>query len=335
MTVEATTALAEARLRAGDLDEAADLAETAAGLADDAEVVWLTPQPRAIAAAALAACGHEARAREQLATARRVAVAGEQQPALLWCEHGALRVADALGDAGAVISAGDRIVAAGWADVHETIAPWRASYVEALVSSGGVGVADGRDAAVQQLERAARDGDDVTTATDAARARAALDVAHGDDGAAARRFDEGLALDAAPGRPWSRARLELAAGSFHRRAGRRTRATQLLDAAERRFAAMGARRWVERARRELEACGSRPSSRRAADTPTTLTTQERVVARLVASGRSNREVAAELFISVKTVEHHVSRVFTKLGVRSRTQLAVRFAAGDTDDRSRP
>jgi DNA-binding CsgD family transcriptional regulator len=330
MTVEATTALAEARLRAGDLDEAADLAETAAGLAEDAEVVWLTPQPRAVAAAALAACGQEARAREHLAAARRVAAAWEQQPALLWCEHGALRVADALGDTTAVIAAGDRIAAAGWSGVHEAIAPWRAAFVEALAGAGRDGSVVDAEAAVRHLERTAGDGDDPALAADASRARGALDVARGDDAAATRSFDHGLELPPVPERPWPRARLELAAGSHHRRAGRRARATRLLEEAGRRFDAMGAHRWLERTRRELEACGARPASRRAADAPTTLTTQERVVARLVAAGRTNREVAAELFISVKTVEHHLSRVFAKLGVRSRTQLAARFAVTGTD-----
>jgi DNA-binding NarL/FixJ family response regulator len=64
-----------------------------------------------------------------------------------------------------------------------------------------------------------------------------------------------------------------------------------------------------------------PAKRSAPHCEVALTPQEGLVARLVAAGRSNREVATELFISVKTVEHHLSRIFAKLGVRSRSQVA--------------
>ena len=59
-----------------------------------------------------------------------------------------------------------------------------------------------------------------------------------------------------------------------------------------------------------------------------MTPQEEAVAELVASGLSNREVAAELFVSMKTVQYHLTRIYAKLGVRSRTELAVQRAGGD-------
>ena len=61
-----------------------------------------------------------------------------------------------------------------------------------------------------------------------------------------------------------------------------------------------------------------------------LTPQEEAVAGLVAQGRSNKEVAAELFLSVKTVQYHLTRIYAKLGVRSRTELAARRAGPDRD-----
>jgi DNA-binding CsgD family transcriptional regulator len=93
---------------------------------------------------------------------------------------------------------------------------------------------------------------------------------------------------------------------------------------------MGAAPWATRCARELDACGLRPR-RRTRGTPlagdAALTAQERLVAHLVAGGRTNREVAAELVITTKTVEHHLGRVYAKLGLRSRSELAARLAVG--------
>ena len=86
------------------------------------------------------------------------------------------------------------------------------------------------------------------------------------------------------------------------------------------FQQLGARPFVQRIDQELAACGLTPAPRSSL-TASTLTPQEVAVARLVASGRTNREVAGELALSVKTVEYHLGHVFTKLGVASRSQLA--------------
>jgi DNA-binding NarL/FixJ family response regulator len=86
------------------------------------------------------------------------------------------------------------------------------------------------------------------------------------------------------------------------------------------FERLGADPWSERARLELEATGERIPL----DQPT-LTTQERRVAEAVAAGATNREAAAALFLSPRTVEYHLRKVYRKLGVRSRTELAVTLA----------
>jgi DNA-binding NarL/FixJ family response regulator len=96
----------------------------------------------------------------------------------------------------------------------------------------------------------------------------------------------------------------------------------VLEEAAERLRGLGARPWLERCERELAACGLRPVKRSRPWAGQDLTPQERLVARLVATGRTNREVAAELVLSEKTIEHHLSRIYRKLGVRSRTQLAV-------------
>jgi DNA-binding NarL/FixJ family response regulator len=105
---------------------------------------------------------------------------------------------------------------------------------------------------------------------------------------------------------------------------RRADARIQLRAAEEAFAEMGAALWQARAWEELAASGER---RRAADESERdrLTPQEMQVARLVSTGSTNREVAAQLFLSEKTIEAHLGRIFRKLGIRSRTALAAALA----------
>jgi DNA-binding NarL/FixJ family response regulator len=86
---------------------------------------------------------------------------------------------------------------------------------------------------------------------------------------------------------------------------------------------LGAFPYLQRCDRELLGCGLTPAKRRDPD-PTMLTPQEQAVARLVAVGMSNRQVAGELFISVKTVQFHLTHIYTKLGVSSRAELAAQY-----------
>lgn len=116
--------------------------------------------------------------------------------------------------------------------------------------------------------------------------------------------------------PFERARTLLALGATERRLKRKGAARTSLEAALASFERLGAPLWAERARSEL----SRIPSRRRQHEPGLTATQRRIAA-LVAEGRSNKEVAAELFVTVRTVEANLSRVYAKLGIRSRTQLA--------------
>jgi DNA-binding NarL/FixJ family response regulator len=101
--------------------------------------------------------------------------------------------------------------------------------------------------------------------------------------------------------------------------GRRVDARQELASAYDLFSAMGAEAFAERARRELLATGEKVRKRDVA-TQNQLTPQEEHIARLARDGRSNAEIGAELFLSVRTVEWHLRKVFIKLGVRSRKNL---------------
>jgi RNA polymerase sigma factor (sigma-70 family) len=118
------------------------------------------------------------------------------------------------------------------------------------------------------------------------------------------------------------ARAHLLYGEWLRRQRRRLDARNELRAAHQMFTAFGMEAFAERARVELQACGEH-ARKRTVETLDQLTPQESQVARLAAQGTTNREIAAQLFISPSTVEYHLHKAFRKLGVKSRTQLAQR------------
>ena len=120
--------------------------------------------------------------------------------------------------------------------------------------------------------------------------------------------------------PYERARTQLAFGERLRRDRRRIEARVQLRSALDAFEGLGCALWAARARDELRATGE-TARRRDPSTIDELTPQELRVARLVASGASNKDVAAQLFLSRRTVEYHLGKVFVKLGVSSRLELA--------------
>jgi DNA-binding CsgD family transcriptional regulator len=120
--------------------------------------------------------------------------------------------------------------------------------------------------------------------------------------------------------PFERARTELCHGERLRRARRVTEARERLRCALEAFEALGAQPWAERARHELRAAGGAAGPARI-PIARELTPQELEIALAVAAGATNREVASAFYVSPKTVEVHLTRVFRKLGIRSRTELA--------------
>jgi DNA-binding CsgD family transcriptional regulator len=149
----------------------------------------------------------------------------------------------------------------------------------------------------------------------AARCHGLLAVAGKSEG----YFAEALALHSRGGRPFDTARTELAYGQALRRQRRRADARSHLRAAHDGFARLGADPWAELSRVELRATGER-ARRRDPGTLTQLTPQELQVVRLVTEGATTREVAAQLFLSPRTVDYHLHKVFTKLGIASRAEL---------------
>ncbi|MFC7584287.1 LuxR C-terminal-related transcriptional regulator [Nonomuraea antimicrobica] len=125
------------------------------------------------------------------------------------------------------------------------------------------------------------------------------------------------------GRPFEQARTQLLYGEWLRRARRRGDARASLRDALKTFERLGAAPWLERARTELKATGETlvPAEPTAANPLERLTSQEHQVVRLAADGGTSREIAAQLFLSPRTVEHHLYRAFRKLGIRSRRELS--------------
>ena len=198
--------------------------------------------------------------------------------------------------------------------------PWQDMFADALVSAGRLGEAEVFLAPHEEF--AAARGRWSTVAR-LARVRGRLEAARGRLPEAEAAF--GRAAESLEGvvAPFDRALLDLAHGQVLRRAGQRRAAAKRLSAARERFATLRARPYVERCEQESAACGLAPAKRSGVD-PSRLTAQESAVARLVAVGMSNRHVASELFISIKTVQFHLTHVYAKLGVSSRAELASQF-----------
>ena len=141
-----------------------------------------------------------------------------------------------------------------------------------------------------------------------------------DAGEAERALDAAVEAHRHAGRPFERARTRLALGELLRRARRRVEAREHLRGALEGFEALGAEPWAERARVELRASGQ-TAMRGDPGARERLTAQELQVAQFVAEGLTNRDVAAQLFLSPRTIDFHLRNVFRKLGIASRTQLA--------------
>ena len=173
-----------------------------------------------------------------------------------------------------------------------------------------------------ELEQFAQDTGAAWAAAIAAHGRALI-AADGDTDAPEAHFREAMAEHSRASRPVAKARTQLAYGEFLRRSRRRVDARAQLRTALDVFTEVGAQPWADRARQELRASGE-TARKRDPSTSLQLTPQEQQVASLVSRGHSNADVAAQLFLSRRTVEFHLSNAYQKLGVRSRGDL-VRLA----------
>ena len=184
---------------------------------------------------------------------------------------------------------------------------------------------DARALVDQFLDGAVQSGQ-ARAAAPALRARG---VAYEDDAA----FEDALRWHATWGNRFEEGRTLLARGELLRRRKQRAAARRDLVAAVRRFEQVGAVTWLARAATELRAAGERSAAiqPRIARGPETLSQQEASIVELVAAGLSNREIAARLFLSVKTVEGHLTAIYGKLGIRSRGQLLAALLGDSRDE----
>ena len=138
---------------------------------------------------------------------------------------------------------------------------------------------------------------------------------------AALLLQQAVAQHEEVGDPFGEARALLALGIVRRRARQKRAAREAMELALEGFDAIGASGWAAETRAELGRVGGRTREEG-------LTAAERRVAALVAEGRTNREVAAALFLGERTVASHLTHIYAKLGVRSRTELAAKFRRSD-------
>ena len=195
--------------------------------------------------------------------------------------------------------------------------PWLVQWAPDLIEAySRVGRTERALDVVETFERQAQATGRISAQAAAARCRGLLAPDDGFEGP----FAAALALHELVPTPFERARTELCYGERLRRTQKRTKARERLRTALQIFEGLGAEPWAERVRTELRASGQsvRTPEQQVEDA---LTPQELQVAALVAGGATNREAAAALFLSVKTIEFHLGHVYRKLGIRSRTELA--------------
>jgi DNA-binding CsgD family transcriptional regulator len=310
--------LADAEYRFGAWDDALLHGELAVSLAHDADRAWDFGFVHAYAASVPAARGDwdVAAAHVRLATDAAQGL-GVPEP-IAAAATAQARLAIARGDLAGAVAAAATIRATGKAEClgRPGHYEWRSSEIDALIGLGRLGQAE---AALAEFDAVLARGGPTSATVAAARLRGDLAVAAGRPGAASDAFEvawsraEGLPV------PLSFALLEISDGRRLRAAGDQDMATARLLSARRRLAKLAARPYLDRCDRELAASGAPVACQEIPALPG-LTPAELAVARLVATGRSNRQAAAELYVSVKTVEFHLGHIFAKLGIRSRREL---------------
>jgi DNA-binding CsgD family transcriptional regulator len=185
--------------------------------------------------------------------------------------------------------------------------------IETLVGLGDLAEAE---RLTDWLEERGRALNRVSALATGARCRGLLLSAKGDHGGALEHLERAMVEHERLPMPFERARTLLVLGAVRRRADHKRAAREALDEALEVFEHLGAVLWADKARAELASIGGR------AVAIGELTPMESRVAHLAAAGRTNREIAETLFLSIRTVESHLSHAYHKLGVRSRTELAL-------------
>ena len=183
----------------------------------------------------------------------------------------------------------------------------------------GLGDLDRAERLLRRFEGQGRATGRAWTLATAARCRGLLLAARGDVEGAVQALDQAIGHHQDLAMPFELGRTLLVMGQVQRRAKRKRAAKEHLERALEIFESLPAPPWADRARAELSRLGLRPPA------PLALTATEERIAALAASGHTNRQVAQALFVSPKTVEANLARIYRKLGISSRAELGVAVA----------
>ena len=310
--------------RTGDWNDAIVHAELGASLAEDAEVLLPVSTFHLSASWPLAARGewdsaegHAKAAAEKANSPSATAMAKMAEAVVAGARGQHQRVIDAVTSLRALGSAVDE--PDGWW-------PWHEPYVGALI---GMDRLEEADTELERFEAVAAARRSPLAMSKASRLRGSLEMARGRNEEAGAAFGRALEHSSTVRAPFDRALAQASFGAFLRREGKLSAAVEQLEAAREGFVCLGARPSLESCEQELASCAPVPRGRRPVE-PSGLTPKEVSVATLVTRGKTNREVANELAISVNTVEYHLKRIYAKLGITSRSQLIVRLGVGQED-----
>ena len=314
--------LASAEYFLGSWDDAVMHGELAVSLARDADRVWELSTVHSVAAVVPALRGDWEVASAHVRMATEAAQAAGDPGAIAAAAARAF-LAMARGDLEGVADAAAAVRATGRAEgLTLRRYNWRLLEIDALIGLARLGQAG---TALAELEAALSPAGLPSARVAAARLRGDLALAAGDQAAAAAAFEAAWRRAQGLRMPLVLAQLEISDARRLRAAGQPQTAVARLRSARQRLITLGARPYLQACDRELAAAGA-PVEPETAPAFVGLTPAEQAVARLVATGRTNRQTAAELYVSVKTVESHLGHIYAKLGIRSRNDLITRISA---------
>jgi DNA-binding CsgD family transcriptional regulator len=310
--------LSEAYFRRGDWDAALTHAQLATALAQDTDRPLDLARAHARAAQVLAQRGQWSAARAHVSAAR---AAAERFPLVVAVATATMAggcLAAAHGDLAGVLAATEPVRATGLLGVggQPGMFTWRGLEADALT---GLGRLEDAEIALREFEDAIPPAGLASATLTLARCRGNLAVARGDAAQAEAAFRRGHAIEAHVPMPFEHGLLSLDDGRRLRAAGNRPAAVTQLEQAHQLFSSLGAEPYVQ-------ACAADLATLQVAATAGSpaalagLSRAELAVARLVATGLTNREVASQLFVSVKTVEYHLRNSYIKLDITSRRAL---------------
>lgn len=308
--------LARTYLLHGDWDDALRVVDTAARRIDDLELELLAPVVHWSGAIIRSMRGDRLGASAHL---RRLTATTDAYPMqVIPSALGRMQIAAAAGDYSSVRKAAEPLRDLSLRiDIDQPgFWPWHDLYAHSLVLAGRL---DEAEQLIAQPEQRAMDTGHRSTLARLGAVRSRIAAVRGDVDECSRIFHQSIEHLDGLTMPYVEARMQFGFGQTLRRAGRRREAHLALGTARDLYEQLGAHAYVERCDRERRA-GGVDVARTGGNA--TLTPQEQAVATLVAAGRSNAQAAEELFLSVKTIQYHLTRIYSKLGVSGRTELAV-------------